>query len=144
MVTRYHEAGVCRRVSLRAHAARSRERAGSVVNRAGRRGNNRSLLNRGRSTMAPILVTFEAVGLTVRGWHTAIAVAVVICFLVGPPLAKRLEGLPPNATRGALALMGVAAFVGGRFHYVAENWRVFFYDPLRVVEPWFGGILAPG
>ncbi len=94
--------------------------------------------------MAPILISVDALGFAVRGWHTAIALATLVGLLVGPPLIARLEGLPASAARRALLWVGAAAFAGGRLHVVLAYWSAFAERPIGIVEPWVGGLLAPG
>jgi len=92
--------------------------------------------------MMPVLFRFDSMGFAVRGWHTAIAVAAVVCILFAPRLVERLEGL--SNTRRAFAWIGVAAFVGGRLHSVIVHWNGFVAAPIRIIEPWYAGVLAPG
>jgi phosphatidylglycerol---prolipoprotein diacylglyceryl transferase len=92
--------------------------------------------------MMPVLFRFDSIDLAVRGWHTAIALAATVCLLFGPRLVERLEGLP--STRRVLAWIGAGAFVGGRLHSMIVHWSGFAVAPIRIIEPWYAGVLAPG
>src|SRR2546426_482431 len=82
-------------------------------------------------------------GVAVRSYVAMLVLATVVCCVVGPLWARRLDGIPPSATLRALALLGVAAFGGARLHHVAANWPFFAVAPLTILRFW-SGLHAPG
>ena len=82
-------------------------------------------------------------GFAVRSYFAMLALATVVCWVIGPVWARRLDGIPPVATLRALALLGIAAFAGARLHHVAVNWPFFAVAPLAILRFW-SGLHAPG
>src|SRR5262245_33713536 len=94
--------------------------------------------------MHPTLVRFPALALNIPSYHTLIALAALVCFVIGPRWANRLEGIDPRMTVRVLLVMGIAALVGGRLHFVINQWSLFAGRPLDVFQLWTGGIHASG
>jgi phosphatidylglycerol:prolipoprotein diacylglycerol transferase len=71
-------------------------------------------------------------------------VAVAVCLVLVPPCAKALEGLDSRRTRRLLLGLVVVPFVGGRMHFVLNQWQLFHGRPLSALAVWSGGIHAGG
>src|SRR5262245_22242581 len=97
--------------------------------------------------MHPV-IHLAPLGIDVQSHLAALVAAVIICHLIGPAWAERLEGLDPRTTRRALVMSGIAAFVGGRVHFVLSHPSMFTGRPFRVLEFWAGlhagGAIAAG
>lgn len=73
--------------------------------------------------------------------HVAmLALAVVICNWIGPRWAKALEGIEPTTSRWVLVWLGVAAFAGGRLHFLANTWALsaMSRSPWAALKVWDG------
>lgn len=75
---------------------------------------------------------------------TCIGCAVVVCFLIGPPLAAHLDGIRPHVTRRALVYLAAAAFMGGRVHYVFNYRYAYVHHLGAAFGSWPSGLHAPG
>jgi len=94
--------------------------------------------------MYPTLVRLPALGLAVQSYHVLIVLAAIVCFVIGPRWAHRLEGIDPRRTRRALAIMAVFTFAGGRLHFVINQWMLFAPHPIDAFKVWSGGLHAAG
>lgn len=81
---------------------------------------------------------------TLPAYHTLILLAAAVCLAIGPRWAQRLEGIEPRTTLKALAFLGAAAFIGGRLHFVVNQWGLFAPRPLDALKVWSGGLHAGG
>ena len=94
--------------------------------------------------MYPTLFEVPSLHLTIPAYNTMIVLAVVICDAIGPRWIAALEGLDRGRALRALLLVGAAAFVGGRLHFVLVRWADFAHRPLAALEVWSGGLHAGG
>jgi phosphatidylglycerol:prolipoprotein diacylglycerol transferase len=73
--------------------------------------------------------------LSAKGMHV---LATLVCHVLGPLLARRLEGFSPWRVWQVLVGLGAAAYVGGRLHFLLNNPEIFeghAWDALT----WSGG-----
>ena len=94
--------------------------------------------------MHPTLLEIESLGITVAAYHACLLLAVIVCFAIGPRWVAALEGLDPRRVFRAMLLIGLAAFAGGRIHFVVNNWPIFADQPLDALRIWSGGLHAGG
>lgn len=80
--------------------------------------------------MFPIILQLPQWNLTIRSYETMIVVAAIVVHWLAPRLDMRLEGIPPSTTRRVLLLLTVATFVGGRLHYVINQWTLYAQNPM--------------
>ncbi len=92
--------------------------------------------------MAPTL--FEIFGHPVPTYEVFIALAAIAGIGLGPRWMQRMEGLDVHQARLALIGVGVFTFVGGRVHFVLNNWTLFDLRPLTALNPLVGGLHAAG
>lgn len=90
--------------------------------------------------MHPVMLTVPWLGLEVRSYPVMLLLSIVVCQALGPRLVQRLEGIQPQVTRRALLWMGIAAFAGGRAHFIANFWSTLglFSHPLELLAVWNG------
>ncbi|MCW5889092.1 MAG: prolipoprotein diacylglyceryl transferase [bacterium] len=94
--------------------------------------------------MQRTLIDLPQFGVVVSGYGGLLALAAAVCLLVGPWWAARLEGLDRRAVRRALLLVAVAPWIGGRLHFVLNNWALFAERPSRMLALTDGGLHAAG
>lgn len=94
--------------------------------------------------MLPVLIELPQIGLRIPSYRAMAGLMIVLAYWLGPACAARLGGFERSKTRVALLLLGVAALLGARAHYVAASWRGFAADPLSVLFVWRGGRHAAG
>lgn len=84
--------------------------------------------------------TLSLLGLEVLSYHLFLALTVCACFVLGPWLARRLEGIPPRRTLAVYVWIGIAVFAGARLHFVWNAWGFAGYsaNPLLVLHFWEG------
>ncbi len=73
-------------------------------------------------------------GITISLHDVALALAVFVCFAIGPPWAQALEGIDARTTRRVLLWLGLLTFAGGRLHFVAANRHLFTDRPLAALK----------
>lgn len=97
--------------------------------------------------MHPNLLDLPAQNIHVL-WNDVLTIGgVVMTILISPYWAQRSEGLDPRAVRRALLLLGLAALLGGRLHFLLNHASMFAGRPLDALKPTGGyhiggGILA--
>ncbi len=69
-----------------------------------------------------MLPELRVLGVEVHTHILLLVTAVVGCLWLGPKWASRLEGLDARRVRWVLLWLGVAAFAGGRAHFLANTW----------------------
>jgi len=89
-------------------------------------------------------LTVPFVHLVVSSQQAFVLAAVLVCIWLGPRWAEKLAGFERRTTRCALLCLGLAAFVGGRAHFVAGQWGMFADRPWRALYIWSGGLHAAG
>ena len=94
--------------------------------------------------MHPILLDLPSLGITILSYRVCLLLAVLVCWLIGPPWVARLEGLDPWSVFRAMVLLGLAAFAGARLHFVLTHWSDFADRPLAALQVWSGGLHAGG
>jgi phosphatidylglycerol:prolipoprotein diacylglycerol transferase len=94
--------------------------------------------------MYPTLVRLPALGLTVSSYHTLILLAAIVCFVIGPRWAERLEGIDRRIMQRAFLVVAVATFAGGRLHFIINQWALFAGRPLDALKIWSAGLHASG
>jgi phosphatidylglycerol:prolipoprotein diacylglycerol transferase len=94
--------------------------------------------------MHPTLLDIPSAGIEVASYHACILLAVIVCFAIGPRWIHALEGLDPGRVFRAMLLLAIAAFGGGRLHFVVTHWSDFTDRPLDVLSVWSGGLHAGG
>jgi phosphatidylglycerol---prolipoprotein diacylglyceryl transferase len=72
------------------------------------------------------------------------AMVFVVCYTVGPWIARRMEGIAPWRFIVTLLLLGVAALVGGRLHFVLANAFMYTGRWSAALTPAGAGIHAGG
>jgi phosphatidylglycerol:prolipoprotein diacylglycerol transferase len=72
------------------------------------------------------------------------AIALAVCYTVGPWIARRMEGLAPWRFIVTLLALGVAAAVGGRAHFVLANSAIFSGRWTAALAPAGGSFHAGG
>jgi phosphatidylglycerol:prolipoprotein diacylglycerol transferase len=94
----------------------------------------------------PFLLQVGDPYLWIHSYPTMIAVAVVVCFLLGPRWACALEGISPSTTRRCMVLIGLATFAGGHLHYLVNAWRFVLFRTSTgdIGLLLWSGIHAPG
>jgi phosphatidylglycerol:prolipoprotein diacylglycerol transferase len=91
----------------------------------------------------PKLIEFPSLHLALRSHTVLLILAILVCVWVGPRWAQALEGLDRHKTRRAILLLGVAALLAGRLHFLLNYWTIFSDRPLATLEFW-RGLHAPG
>jgi phosphatidylglycerol:prolipoprotein diacylglycerol transferase len=82
--------------------------------------------------------------LAVRSHNVMVLAAIVAAGGLGYYWTVRAEGLDAARVRWAFVGLGVAAFAGGRLHFVLANWSSFAADPWRIFRLSSGALHAPG
>lgn len=79
-------------------------------------------------------------GIHVPSHLAMLGLAVLVCHWVGPWAAERLEHIPRSTVRLILVWLGIAAFVGGRAHFVWNSWSFGTYasNPSDILAFWRG------
>ena len=79
-------------------------------------------------------------GIHVHSYVAMLIVAVLLCHWLGPFIGERLEGLPRWKVRSILLWLGIAAFAGGRAHFVWNSWSFGAYmsHPGALLAFWRG------
>jgi phosphatidylglycerol:prolipoprotein diacylglycerol transferase len=83
-------------------------------------------------------------GLAVRSHNVMVLAATVVTAGLGYYWAVHTEGLEARRVRWAFLALAVAAFAGGRLHFVLANWSTFAGDPWRILRLSSGALHAPG
>lgn len=94
--------------------------------------------------MHPTLLELPSLGITIASYHACILLAVIVCFAIGPRWLAVLEGLDPRRVFRVMLVLAVAAFAGGRLHFVLNQWSDFADQPLAALRVWSGGLHAGG
>jgi len=94
--------------------------------------------------MHPTLIDIPSAGITVASYHACILLAVIVCFAIGPRWIAALDGLDQRRVFRAMLVLGLAAFTGGRLHFVLTHWEDFADRPLAALQVWSGGLHAGG
>jgi phosphatidylglycerol:prolipoprotein diacylglycerol transferase len=80
----------------------------------------------------------------IDSYQSAMLLAAVVAGALGWRAAARIEGIGRGRVLVAILLLGVAAFAGGRLHYVLTHPADFRARPFDVLALWGGGLHAPG
>jgi phosphatidylglycerol:prolipoprotein diacylglycerol transferase len=94
--------------------------------------------------MHPTLLDIPSAGITVASYHACILMAVIVCFAIGPRWIHALEGLDAGRVFRAMLWLGLAAFAGGRLHFVLSHLDNFADQPIDALRVWSGGMHAGG
>src|SRR5262249_29844430 len=94
--------------------------------------------------MYPTVARFPDLGVVVQSYHVLILLAAIVCFVIGPRWAQRLEGIDARTIRRAFIVLAVLTFAGGRIHFVINQWMLFAPHPLDAFKLWTGGLHATG
>ena len=94
--------------------------------------------------MYPILIASSDQHFALWSNQVLLALALLLGWWVGPPWIERLEGIPARRSRYALSALIVAVMVGGRLHFVLNQWSTFDTNPLSALVFWKGGLHAGG
>ena len=87
-------------------------------------------------------IALPGIGL-IRSHGLFVGLAAVVAATVGVWSARR-EGLPLGRVVGAVAILAVVVFAGGRLHFALTKWHLFAADPSRLLRFSSGGLHAPG
>jgi phosphatidylglycerol:prolipoprotein diacylglycerol transferase len=94
--------------------------------------------------MHPTLLELPSHGVTIASYHACILLAVIVCVAIGPRWVAALEWLNRGRVFRAILVLAVAAFAGGRLHFVVNQWSTFVDTPLAALHIWSGGLHAGG
>lgn len=94
--------------------------------------------------MHPTLLELPSLGVTIASYHACILLAVIVCFAIGPRWLAALEGLDPRRVFRVMLVLALAAFAGGRLHFIVNQWSEFADQPLAALGVWSGGLHAGG
>src|SRR5215470_603620 len=94
--------------------------------------------------MHPTLLDVPSIGITIASYHACIALAVLVCFAIGPRWIAALAGLDSRQVFRAMLVLALAVFFGARLHFVLNHWEDFADQPLAALRIWSGGLHAGG
>ena len=94
--------------------------------------------------MHPTLLEVPSLGITIASYHACIALAVLVCFAIGPRWIAALAGLDSRQVLRAMLVLALAVFFGARLHFVLNHWEDFADQPLTALRVWSGGLHAGG
>lgn len=94
--------------------------------------------------MFPVLIEIPQFGATIHTRGLLIVLAALLCNLLGARWIESLEGIDRRRSRAVFLWLLPAAFIGGRLHWVANQWSHHAEEPLTALVLWGRGMHAGG